>query len=256
LSPSFVYAIGRIEFRPPSRAIDKEIFQVAGREQAQGTNHEVFHAVLSKKENRYLVRQLCWIMTCSGIETYILQPRDPADFELLVQAVRPRPEPGDLDLVIGLRGPVAPAELCNGLMLPTVGFDQIYPFNRESLIGSLANGASGDKDAARQGAAEVLDRILQITDNAGAANEHRALNYLAVRYARIHTHAAEQFSRNCWLTSVETRPSPVDGVRRLVDVVFSYTHRETDFTEKFSVRVDVTEEFPFLVSKLGPYYER
>ena len=31
-----------------------------------------------------------------------------------------------------------------------------------------------------------------------------------------------------------------------------YTNRETDVTEKFFVRVDVTEEFPFLHTKLSP----
>jgi hypothetical protein len=34
---------------------------------------------------------------------------------------------------------------------------------------------------------------------------------------------------------------------------FAYTNRNTDFMEKFCVRVYVTEEFPFLVTKLGPY---
>jgi hypothetical protein len=29
-----------------------------------------------------------------------------------------------------------------------------------------------------------------------------------------------------------------------------------DFLEKFFVRVDVTEEFPFLVTKMSPYYDR
>jgi hypothetical protein len=36
----------------------------------------------------------------------------------------------------------------------------------------------------------------------------------------------------------------------------SYTNSNTDFTEKFFVRVDVTEEFPFLVTKMSPYYDR
>jgi len=40
-----------------------------------------------------------------------------------------------------------------------------------------------------------------------------------------------------------------------VDVIFSYTNRKTDFTEKCFVRADVTEEFPFLVQKLSPYFE-
>jgi len=29
----------------------------------------------------------------------------------------------------------------------------------------------------------------------------------------------------------------------------------SDFTEKYYVRTDVTEKFPFLVTKLSPYYD-
>ena len=58
------------------------------------------------------------------------------------------------------------------------------------------------------------------------------------------------------MTAVEVRPSRLSGVRRIVDVIFSFTHRQTDVTEKFFVRVDVTEEFPFLVTRLSPYYDR
>ena len=32
--------------------------------------------------------------------------------------------------------------------------------------------------------------------------------------------------------------------------------RRKRFTEKFFVRCDVTEEFPFLVTKFSPYYDR
>ena len=38
--------------------------------------------------------------------------------------------------------------------------------------------------------------------------------------------------------------------------VFFYTNRNTDVTEKSFRGVDVTEEFPFLVTKLSPYYDR
>jgi hypothetical protein len=102
----------------------------------------------------------------------------------------------------------------------------------------------------------VLDRILQMTDNAGATADHRALNYLAMRYPGIYAKAAEEFARDCSLSGVDVRPSPLSGTRDIVDVIFSYTNRNTDFTEKFCVRCDVTEEFPFLVSKLSPYYDR
>ena len=97
---------------------------------------------------------------------------------------------------------------------------------------------------------------MQMADNAGATDEDRALNYLAVRYPTVYGRAAEQFARDFSLTAVDVRPSSLSGVRNIVDVIFSYTNRNTDFTEKYFLRVDVTEEFPFLVTKLSPYYER
>ena len=95
-----------------------------------------------------------------------------------------------------------------------------------------------------------------MTDNAGATDDHRALNYLAMRYPGIYAKAAEEFARDFSPSGVEVHPSPLSGTRNIVEVIFSYTNRNTDFTEKYFVRVDVTEEFPFLVTKLSPYYDR
>lgn len=97
---------------------------------------------------------------------------------------------------------------------------------------------------------------MQMADNAGATDEDRALNYLAMRYPAIYATAAEAFGRDESLTAVAVRPSPLSGVRNIVEVIFSYTNRNTDVVEKFSVRVDVTEEFPFLVTKMSPYFDR
>ena len=95
-----------------------------------------------------------------------------------------------------------------------------------------------------------------MADNAGATDEHRALNYLAVRYDAIYARAAEMYQRDFALTAVDARPSLLGSPRKVTDVIFTFNHRPTDFTEKFLVRVDVTEEFPFLVAKLGPYFDR
>jgi len=95
-----------------------------------------------------------------------------------------------------------------------------------------------------------------MADNAGATDEHRALNYLAVRYPPIYAQTAAAHADNASLTAVDVRRSRLSGVRVILDVIFSYTHRQTDVTEKYFARVDVTEEFPFLVTKLSPYYDR
>lgn len=93
--------------------------------------------MLYQRENRYLARQLCWVLTVQGLETYLLLPRDPRDFDRLVEAIRPRPSPMDIDVVIGTRGPIAPPDFCNGLMVPIVAFDQIYSFDRDILIKAI-----------------------------------------------------------------------------------------------------------------------
>src|SRR5271166_3628269 len=81
-TPSYVYAIGRIEPRFPRLSVEKEFAQVTGRaETANLTDRRALAKVL--QDNRYLVRQLCWVMTIGGLETYILVPHDPTDFNLL-----------------------------------------------------------------------------------------------------------------------------------------------------------------------------
>jgi PatG Domain len=254
---SYVYAIGRVEARFPNLAAEKEFAQATGRTDTAGkTDQQTFHAVLSKRENRYLVRQLCWVLSIQRLETYLLRPRDPADIDLLVEALRPAPSPNDLDVVIGLRGPIAPPQMCNGLMVPIVAFDQIYSFDRNALIQAIPKPETITAEQFGPAAEELFDRIMQLTDNAGATSEHRALNYLAMRYPAIYAKAAEEFGRDFSLTGVEVRPSPLSSTRNIVDVIFAYTNRNTDFTEKFFVRCDMTEEFPFLVTRMSPYYDR
>src|SRR6266567_1444477 len=247
-TPSYIYVVGGIKPVFPRLSVEKEFAQATGRAETTGlTDRQTVQKVLSQRQNRYLARQLCWVLTVEGLETYILVPRDPADLDLLIESLRPAPTPMDLDCVIGVRGPIAPPEMCNGLMLPIVLFDQLYSFDRDSLIKAIPR---PDKASAKEfapAAEQLFDGIMQMADNAGGTDEDRALNYLAVRYQAIYASAADAFARNASLTAIEVVRSALSGARKIVDVVFSYTNRNTDVVEKFFVRVDVSEEFPFLV---------
>lgn len=256
-SPAFVFAIGQIEPRFPSLGVEKEFAQATGQAATAGlSDREALREVLAQRNNRYLARQLCWVLTIEGLETYLLHPRDTADLELLVEAVRPVPRAADLDVVIGIRGPIASAGHCNGMMIPIVFFDQIYSFDVDALIGGIPRPEKIPAERFQPTAEDLFTRIMQLADNSGASDEHRALNYLAVRYPAIYAQTAEANARNASLSNVDVRPSRLSGVRNVVDVVFSFTGRETDVTEKYFVRVDVTEEFPFLATKLSPFYDR
>jgi hypothetical protein len=237
--------------------IEKELAQVIGRADTAGqTDWQAVHAVLSQRHNRYLARKLCWVMTIEGLETYLLVPRDPADLDLLVESLRAGPRPTDVDVVVGVLGPMAPPEMCNGLQVPIVGFDQIYSFDVDTLIRGIPRPSGISEDKFGAAAEELFYRIMQLADNAGATDEHRALNYLAVRYPAVYTTAADAYARNAALASVDVRSSRLGGARRIVDVVFSFVNRTTDVTEKFFVRVDVTEQFPFLITKMAPFFDR
>jgi len=254
---SYVFALGRISPRFPSLGVEKEFVQVTGRaETAQLTDRQATHRVLTDPGNRYLARQLCWVLTVEGIETYILRPTSPEDVDLLTEAVRPVPRATDVDVVVGELGLMAPPELCNGLVVPVVTLNQVWSFDVDSFLGSIPRPEGVEEDQFRDTAEEVFSRVMLIADNAGATNEHRALNYVSVRYPAAYAQTADSFGRNFSLTGVEARPSRLSGVRQIVDVIFTYTDRATDVNEQYFTRVDVTEKWPFIVTKLSPYYDR
>jgi hypothetical protein len=254
---TYVYALGSINIRFPDISLEKEFAQVMARTDTKGlTDRQALLKALTPPENRYLARHVCWVMTIENLDTYILLPRDPGDFSQLIEAFRSNPSPTDIDVVVGVKGPIAPPEMCNGLQAPIVAFDQIYSFDRDTLIKGIPRPEKTPAKEFAAAAEELLDRIQQMADNSGATDEYRAANYLAVRYPAIYAATADAHARNSSLESVHVIPSRLSGLRKVVDVIFSFKNRSTDVTEKYFVRVDVTDEFPFLVTKLTPYYDR
>jgi hypothetical protein len=254
---TYVYAIGRIQPRFPSLGVEKEFAQATGRSETAGlSDRQAVHAVLTDPSNRYLARKLCWVLSVEGQDTYVLVPREPMDLDLLIEAVRPSPHTSDIDVVIGVLGPLAPPDFCNGLVVPMVVLSQVYSFDSDALVAAIPQPEDIPEDQFRTAAEDLFQRVQQLADNAGATDEHRALNYLAVRYPAIYSLAADKFSQNSSLTAVDVTSSRLSGLRNIVNVVFTFTERRTGVIDKCAVRVDTTEEFPFLVTKLQPHFDR
>jgi len=252
-----IFAIGTIRMEFPSPAIEKEFLQTAANGQtANLSDKQVRYNTL--REARYLANEVCWVLSIENTDAYILVPRDTRMLDQFVEATAPTTRGLDVDVVIGTRGPIAPPEMCNGLLVPMVFVDQSYSFNRPDLINAIKKPEqlTMSEEDFRSAADELFGRIQQLADNVGATDEHRALNYLAVRYQQIYTHTTEMFGREFSLTGVEVVPSRLSANRKLVDVIFTYTNRSTDVMEKYYVRLDVTEKYPFLDKKLSPYYDR
>ena len=166
------------------------------------------------------------------------------------------PDLMDIDVIIGRRGTLASPEMCNGLMVPIVWVDQIYSFDRDSLMKAIPKRKGTDDDQLKKTAQALFNHIIQIADNAGATDEHRALNYLSVRYDEIYHRTQLMQNDNYSFAAVDVRPSRLSGARKVVDVIFSYENRANRAIQKWFVRVDVTEEFPFLISPMQEYFER
>jgi hypothetical protein len=261
-SHSYVYAIGKVVYRFPTRSIELELAQATGgrsEEETRGrTREEVMHKALTDPANRYIARQICYVLKIEELETYILTPTDPFDIERLADALRPAPAGRaiDIDVIIGRRGPIASYEICNGLMVPIVMVDQIYSFDRDALMKAMPKRKGENEDQFKKTAGALFDHIIQIADNVGATDEHRAINYLSVRYDEIYHRTQLMQDENYSFTAIDVRPSRLSGTRKIVDVIFSYENRTNRVIQKWFVRVDVTEEFPFLVSPMQQYFER
>jgi hypothetical protein len=95
---------------------------------------------------------------------YLVTPRYPVDFEVLIDAVQSYTSPNNLDVVIDVRGPIASPETCNGPMVPIVRFDQLYSFDRDELISAIPrpDDPSKDDDGLFRAAAQLFDRVIQL----------------------------------------------------------------------------------------------
>jgi hypothetical protein len=251
----FVYVLGQVEARFPNRSIEKEFVQIIERSKSANLDHQqAFHSVLSQPENRYLARKLSWVLTKEGVPIYILLPTGPEDLDILLEAIRPSACPLDRQVVVGRKGPVAPPEMC-GLEVPMVLVDHLYSLEYNNFMKSIHPELVADEKF-KAAALELFRRMMQIADNTGSTDKHRALNYLSVRYPAIYAKAAGEQERNFSLTSVEAVSSRLSDSRKIISVVFTFANKEIGIVEKYFVRVDVSEEYPFLVTKMSPYYDR
>jgi hypothetical protein len=251
-APRFVYAIGKIRARFPSEDLEKEARQVMRSAAAADlTDTQVLHQILSDENIAYIAREMCWIMSVGGLDCYILQPRSGVELRQLIDTLKTDTIGTTVDAVIGTRSffPISPGD-CSGLNLPTVSVTKIYTFDIMEFIKQIP-GIEGYEDAAR----DFLHRMPQVMlDNVGEADEHRAVNYLTLRYQAVYNMVASRLKLNQTLKGITASPTVGARNRRVIDVTFAFTDRQTDLTENFLVRVDVTGQFPFLVSGMQPVF--
>jgi len=249
----FAYSLGRVEPRSPSLSVEKEIAQALGPNQAD--DHERLQRLLADPANRYLVRSLCWVFSVSGQDAFVVVPADPTDWALLPQLLRRDNSVRWVDVVIGHFVSSAPGGPCAALGLPVVHFDRLHSFSPGALLEPLRELRRAGNDSEDR-FEEAFEQVFALADdNLGMADADRALNYLVLRYPDLYQLVADKLSAGQSLDAVRVRPAAISGARRILDVIFSFVHGTSGLVSQHFARVDITEEFPFLVAGLAAYVE-
>lgn len=249
----FVYVIGNIQPHYPSLSVEKEVAQAIGRvPSGKQTDRQVLQSALADPKNAYLVRELCWVLSVQGIERYILVPAVPTDYELLVEAYSANPD--SLFVVIGVQGPIAGPQVCNGLQVPILVFDLVYALSKDSITKSLPKPPAGvDANLYTAAAGEVFDRVTQLAGNDGRGH-FAAINYLIARSPSIYNAVAIANASNSSLVSIEAKRSPLASPSRdIADVVITFMDRTSGVCTRQAATVQLGK-YPFLLQPLAPYY--
>ena len=262
----FVYAIGTIEAEYPNVAIEREMQTLAqhlgvdveldrNQPTRQTEDRRWQYAVLSAnpKLTRHLARQLRWRLTVEDFPVFVLNPSEPDLLGDLIEALnRPKyrerkgeprgkrsskaktseidllPGPADdVDVVVGVAG----AQTGDGI---SVLVDHIFQVDRAQFVPG------------------GIPCFSQFADNRGLTDEDRAYNFLTARYK-----LPLEEVKGLYLSGMRVVPSrlgPGVGPSRIVRAIYTF---ENDTIEReYFVRVDVTHEFPMIVSAWQEYMDR
>jgi hypothetical protein len=247
----FVYVLGRVDVRFPSLGIEREFEQRARRLPAkarEGSRRSVIRRTL--EESPHLAAHVCYLLLVGGLPAYVLGPTSPSTRDALFEALEQADRPDHSTLIIGRRGPLAPPSACAGVLAPVVACSQVWSFSlaerNAELAGYLPDKAPAAKAAKLQQVAhEIFDQVAMSTENLGATDAHRALNYVLLQNPGLFLAVAERSGSHV-LDRIETRHVHGLGTRSVVAVILTFVDVKTGVPERLFCRVDVTEQWPFL----------
>lgn len=271
-----VYAVGQLAPQFPSLGVEKEFAQLTRGATGRLVEAELLREVLSDPDNRFFGRHLCWVFTTQQVDAFVVLPREDADVTRLVELLPSGDSDDVVHVVVGRS--VSPGALdspCPESGLPMVVADQLLAFTLDEFAAALpdsdaetdserapsapgiepaADGGGGSREQFQAVVRDVFHRLTRRADNYGISEEHRALNYVALRYPPLYHAVAQAFDNGKMLVGVHARHGH-SSTRRLVSVVLTFRHRRTEITERYQCLVDVSEVFPFMVTRLQPVYD-
>ena len=252
LPATYFYGIGIITADFPSLHVEKEFYQTAPKDASNPPTQRLLFDTLSKSENLYIAREMCWkFIMNGGITSYLIKPKSEIELYSLISVL----EPGSsikLTALVGEKGSIAPPEMCNGLELPVITCHKILSYSVKNILDNIVS-----SKISYQQAQYIFSRMIPLVDNTGDNDGFRAINYLALNYYDIYSniYTADELSDNpnelAYFRGVQTLPSLVQGDSKLIDVVFAYSKGSEQF--KYVCKVNISGMYPFLVNPIVPY---
>lgn len=252
--PAAVVAVGAITCAFPSLSVEKEFAQLLGQKDFNGfTDRQTMYSILSKPENRYLARRMCFLLTPYGTgasPAYVLMPEEQDDIDLLVDTLKRPVSSTEFDVVKGQVIGIAPPALCNAQQLPVLSFYQLYSFGLEEFLGALPRPDKMAEAEFKTACDEVFHRALHLASN--ASGPMLGLSYAILSYAGLYKLVAEKYQHNYSLANLEVRTSQVTGGS--ADIWLKFVDRKTSFTETYCFTVNYSGPFAFLQEPLHPCF--
>lgn len=275
-----VYLYGTVAARFPSLSLEKEFYQAMGTDDSTfnvsdeaglydlnetGGLNAAIYAVLSRQgqpgdpatpNNLYIARDMCWVFqTPSEADGYVIEPGSTNQLQLLVESLKPgsNGKPNQVAM-IGRQGPLLSNPACYGFELPSIHLAKLTTPPVNSITSQIPGTNASQLT-------ELVNQALQLVDNPGNTDGDRALNYVLLNDVAFYSQAYGERYPSSGTGSVLSgaRTVPVFSNRpnqRRVKVVFRFSNEATGAEEAGYSVVDVSSEFPYLVSDFTRYLPR
>jgi hypothetical protein len=249
-----VIAVGGVSCAFPSLSVEKEFAQLLGQKEFNGfTDRQTMYSVLSKPENRYLARRMCFLFTPYGTgasPAYVVIPEQQDDLDLLIDTLQRPLSSTEFDVVKGQLIGIAPPALCNAQQLPILSFYQLYSFGLDEFLGALPRPDKMTEGEFKAACDELFHRVLHLASNASGPT--LGLSYAILSYAGLYKLVAEKYQQNYSLASVDVTASRLTPGS--ADIWLKFIERKTSFSETYCFTVNYSGPFAFLEEPLHPAF--
>ena len=272
----YVLTHGVVQATFPSLSVEKEFFQAINEKDClpdgidlkasdsvdlwrinEAVKDQAFvYKLLSKPENAYIAREMCWtLQPAGGAGAYALHVRDEEDLALFIAALKvdDQTKARVPQLVYG-RAAGMPSPECRMQVKTGITVERMLPVTQASVVDQVLKLQSG-YDRAK--VLELVEQAWPLLVNPGRTDRERAVSWLALQYPQFY---AQSYALRYQSQAPDQDGFALSGVEGMaeengvMDVRLSYVSRNTNREEYRRCRIDLRGVYPFLVDGLKPFF--